>query len=608
VANLSRSAQPVELDLARYKGRVPVEMLGRTPFPPVGELPYLLTLPAYGFYWFRLTADAAVPSWHSERLAPEDLPVLVLFDGWASLFSDRVVPWRIAMAEKLREDFETAILPRYVAAQRWYAAKGEPLERARLRDTARWEKNGSSWLVTLLDAKEDAYFVPLTLGWEENTDEDRMRLLQPATLARVRQQAAVGVLADAFADEAFTRAVIAAIAANETIATDAGGRLRFVATRAFADLAGPDVQALPVDRPQAQSSNTVVTLGDRLLLKGYRRVRRGVNPEVEVGRHLTEKVRFEHGVPLAGEVTWEAPDGTVMTVALLQAYVRNQGDGWSYTLSYLARTLDEADGPGADSGEDRFGAYIALMETLGTRTAEMHAALARETGDAAFDPEPAEEKDYRDWRERVIREAGETLDELARRSSALGPEARALAEPLLAGREKLAAGLATLPSPRHRTLRTRHHGDYHLGQVLLARNDFIIIDFEGEPGRPLAERKRKGSALRDVAGMLRSFSYARAAAVQRLSATAAERERHEPPAALWEQQARGAFLRAYVAHAGETGLIRSLDDVSGLIALFEFEKALYELRYEMNNRPDWLPVPLAGIAQLLEGGEPTPDG
>ena len=134
VANLGRSAQPVELDLARFRGRVPVEMIGRTPFPPIGELPYLLTLPACGFYWFHLATDAEMPHWHEERAAREDLPVLVLFDGWTSFFRDRVVPWRIRMAEKTRAQLEYEVLPRFVEAQRWYPDKGERIGRARLAE------------------------------------------------------------------------------------------------------------------------------------------------------------------------------------------------------------------------------------------------------------------------------------------------------------------------------------------------------------------------------------------------------------------------------------------------------------------------------------------
>ena len=140
VANLSRSAQPVELNLAPFKGRVPVEMLGRTAFPPIGDLPYLLTISAYGFYWFRLATDAERPSWHEQIVSIDERPVLVLFDGWTSLFRDRVVPWRIGMAEKTRLQFETDTLPRFIETQRWYAAKGTPIERARIADHVLWQE------------------------------------------------------------------------------------------------------------------------------------------------------------------------------------------------------------------------------------------------------------------------------------------------------------------------------------------------------------------------------------------------------------------------------------------------------------------------------------
>jgi maltose alpha-D-glucosyltransferase/alpha-amylase len=605
VANLSRSAQPVELELGRYRGRVPVELLGRTAFPPVGELPYLLTLPAYGFYWFRLAADVAVPSWHTERLAPEDIPVLVLFDGWSSFFRDRVVPWRISMAEKVRADFEDNVLPRYIETQRWYAAKGKALERASMTDSVQWEAGGGSWLVTLLQTEGTGgtatYFVPLALVWEDQ-DEERMRTLGPATIARVRQQASVGMLADAFADEAFSRALVDAIGAGRDVATASGGALRFLPTQAYAELVGSGAADLPVARPQAQSSNTIVTLGDRLLLKGYRRLRPGVNPEVEMGRFLTEVAHFAHCVPLVGAVEYRTADGAVMTLALLQAYVGNQGDGWAYTSSYLGRFLDEAGTPAPapePAEENVHGGYVTMIETLATRTAELHRALAQVTGDSAFDPEPATAEDYARWVAHVREQAVATLDLLASRADSLPEPRLAEARALLAERESLLAAIARCPMPRAATLKTRHHGDYHLGQVLVSRNDFIIIDFEGEPGRTFAERRIKNSPLRDVAGMLRSFSYARAAALQRLPETSATLERQRTLAADWEQQTRAAFLAAYDAAARGAGLYASFADVEGLLRLFELEKSLYELRYEIDNRPDWIGVPLRGVAQLV---------
>jgi maltose alpha-D-glucosyltransferase/alpha-amylase len=254
-------------------------------------------------------------------MAREDLPILVLFDGWTSFFRDRVVPWRINMAVKTREHFEAQVLPAWLEAQRWYAAKGEAGTRARLGDWVLWEAGRTSYMFALIDiegGREPArFFAPLALAWDDR-DEDRVKALGGAALAKVRQQASVGLRADALADEGFCREVVRAIGEGRE-SKGAQGTLRFTPTAAFAAIASEDVALLPVGRPKAQSSNTVVTLGERLFLKGYRRVRNGVNPEFEVGRHLTEKLNFPNCVPVAGAVEYAAADGTVMTLALLQA-------------------------------------------------------------------------------------------------------------------------------------------------------------------------------------------------------------------------------------------------------------------------------------------------
>ncbi|MBI4194304.1 MAG: maltose alpha-D-glucosyltransferase [Betaproteobacteria bacterium] len=600
VANVARSAQPAELDLARFRGRVPVELMGRTAFPPVGELPYMLTLPAHGFYWFRLAADVEVPRWHEERLAREDLPVLVLFDGWMSFFRDRVVPWRIGMAEKVRAQLEREILPRYLEPQRWYAAKGEKVARAALTDHVLWQSGRHQWLVSLLETEGSAepatYFLPLALAWEDG-DEERMRGLVPATIAKVRQQANVGVLGDAFADEAFCRAIVEAIGAGGEVRA-ARGTLRFTPTRVFGELAGTDVAKLAVSRPQTQSSNTIVTVGERLFLKGYRRLRPGVNPEVEIGRFLTEEARFPNCVPLAGALDYIAADGTPMTLALLQAYVSNQGDGWSYTLDYLERFLeqwrDAADAPGADV----HGAYLSLIHALGTRTAELHRALGTSTGNPDFDPEPVAVEDLVAWRRTVQEEALATLDLLGRRRGELTLPVRSEARVLADQKDKLLARIEACTVSAGQALKIRYHGDYHLGQVLLARNDFLVIDFEGEPARPLAERRRKHSPLRDVAGMLRSFNYAHWTALRNAVHGNEDALRLAPLARSWETEVRREFLAAYDARARGSGLYASFEAARGLLELFEMEKAFYEVRYELNNRPGWVSIPLQGILAL----------
>jgi maltose alpha-D-glucosyltransferase / alpha-amylase len=600
VANVGRSAQPVELDLARYRGRVPVELMGRTAFPPIGELPYLLTLPAHGFYWFRLAVDVDVPHWHEERVAREELPVLILFDGWTSFFRDRVVPWRIGMAQKVRAQLEEEVLPRFLEVQRWYAAKGEKVKRARLADFALWERGGQTWMMAQIEVEGGSeparYFVPLALAWEDS-EEARARSLAAGTLARVRQQANVGVLADAMADEPFCRAVVEAIGAGAELAM-APGNLRFVPTRAFPGLAGEDLAALPVGRPKAQSSNTVVTLGERLFLKAYRRLRPGTNPELEVGRFLTEVARFANCVPVAGALEYAAADGTPITLGLLQAYVANEGDGWAHTVDYLERYLEGRRTATEPPPEDVHGGHLALVHTLGVRTAELHAALATPSGDPAFDPEPVTSGDLAEWKQHVRTEALATLDALDTARAGLPAPERDEAQALAERRGRLAEKIDACGAPGSGLVKTRYHGDYHLGQVLLAKNDFVIIDFEGEPARPLAERREKHSALRDVAGMLRSFSYARWTALRSVAQAEDEVARLAPLGAAWEVDVRGTFLRAYDDTARGAGLYPSFEAVRGLLELFELEKAFYELRYEMANRPSWVRIPLLGILAL----------
>jgi maltose alpha-D-glucosyltransferase/alpha-amylase len=605
VANLARSAQPVELDLSVFKGRVPVELLGRTAFPPVGDLPYLLTLPKHGFYWFQLSTEAVVPSWHQEVLPAEDRPVLVLFDGWNSLFRDQVVPWRIGMAVKTRAQFESDTLPRHIEQQRWFAAKGTELQRARLVDHAVWEERNPNslgkadgWLLPLLELdgppESSVYFVPLSLAWEEG-DEERYRSLSTAAVARIRQQADVGVMSDAFADERFCRAVIAAMGARRELRT-ASGTLRFLPTSAYDTVAGRELDEVPMGRPQAQSSNTIVTFGERLFLKGYRRLRNGVNPEFEVGRFLTEVARFEHCVPVAGVMEYRGADGGSMTLALLQAYVSNQGDGWAYTLAYLQRVM-EFSRANEGSPADVHGAYLALVETLGRRTAELHRALATPTDDPAFRTEPLMPQDVVAWRDKALVEADTTLNLLAQSLHKLSGAALAEAKAVLAAKPALMAQIVRTPLPAHGDLKTRIHGDYHLGQVLLVRNDFVLIDFEGEPGRSFDERRARQSPLRDVAGMLRSFSYAKASAMRNLDALP-DAAQLAPFAAQWEAAVRAVFLRSYAAAVQGSPLYDTFESQQGLLALFELEKALYELRYELNNRPDWVGIPLAGILGL----------
>lgn len=597
VVNLSRTAQPVEVDLSEFKGKVPIELIGRTPFPPVGELPYLLTLHGYGFYWFQLSKDEQPPAWHDERLAREDLPVLVLFDGWTSFFPERVAKWRTGLASRLRQQLEMHIAPKYIASQRWYAGKGAPIRSARLGDTGEWETPLGRWLAGVFEVESDSehalYFLPFAIAYED-TDEGRWQKLQQGAFARVRRQAIVGVLADATADENFCRSVVEGIGTGAEIRTERGV-VHLSPTQVYAELRGDPSSALTISQTAGQSSNTTVRVGEMFFLKFYRRLQSGINPEVEIGRYLTEVVRFPNIVPVAGVAEYRNNDGTPVTLALLQAFVMNQGDGWDYTVNYLTRFLEDRRTQTAVA-DDVHGAYLELVKTLATRTAELHRALATPTSDPAFAPEPITEEDVVNWRTSVHQDAEKSLDLLAERLRQLPAAIVPDAEFLLARRDGLLNRIDSLLPRPPRGLKTRHHGDYHLGQVLLKRNDFIIVDFEGEPGRPLADRRLKHSALRDVAGMLRSFTYARRTSMQRYSTqTPEDSASWDTLLDKWEADVKRTFIATYDAIARPAGIYQSLEEAQPLLTLFEVEKTLYETRYELGNRPDWAGIPLRGL-------------
>jgi maltose alpha-D-glucosyltransferase/alpha-amylase len=347
------------------------------------------------------------------------------------------------------------------------------------------------------------------------------------------------------------------------------GSIRFAPTEAFGRIAGEDLAALTVGPLQAQSTNTSVTLSERLFLKCYRRLRPGVNPELEVGRFLTEVAEFRNCVPVAGAVEYLSENKEPVTLALLQAYVPNQGDGWTIRSEYLRRWLETQRG----TPDASHAAYPSSSRPR-DQDAELHRALATPSRNPAFTPEPLTNADVEAWKSRVREEAEQTLA-LVKNSELQERKARILAL------------IDSCAAPRGRALKARHHGDYHLGQVLLANNDWYIIDFEGER-RGRSPRAGGKHMPRDVAGMLRSFSYAKWSATK-------GNDLDE-----WERDARRTFLAAYAAATRGSGLFESFDDVAGLMKLFELEKVLYELRYELGNRPDWVQVPLSGLLAMLE--------
>ena len=620
VVNLSRSSQPVELDLSNFIDRVPVELLGHTAFPPIGALPYLLTLKGYGTYGFRLATDAEVPYWHEDRLARPALPVLVLTEGWHTLSAKRASANTVrgAITATTQEQFQHKVLAPYLATKRWFAAKGHPIVRIELLEQGEWNTAQGSWLLTIIEVHfanltPQLYLLPLAICWEEDGGEEKIQALEPWTLARIRQKEHTGILYGAVGDDRFCRALVQGIGQNIDLSFGKG-RVEFRSCPAFGKIA--DGIDEPVRHPSLEQSNTAIIFGNRLFLKGYRRLQLGANPEVEVGRFLTEQVPIKHIAPVAGSIEFHSADGQTLTLALLQAYVENQGTAWNYAVDYLERYLvEQLAEPISSSAEfqgDPHGYFLALMSVLGHRTAELHQAFCKSTGDLAFEPEPITSEDLVVWSEQLHIEAVITFDSLKDHRDNLPIKLQAAVDRLLQQRSTLLERISPRNLEGISAAKSRYHGDYHLSQLLLVENDFVITDFEGEPARSLEERRQKHSPLRDVAGMLRSFSYASSVAADRAT-TERPVDRHHlgPLVHTWEKRVSEIFLKSYSETIqGYTVWPTDPGAAERLIDFFIIEKALYELRYEMDSRPDWLAIPLFSLLRILhqQGGTVTLTG
>jgi maltose alpha-D-glucosyltransferase/alpha-amylase len=617
VANLSRSAQPVELGLSRFRGRVPVELLGGSSFPTVGDLPYMVTLPGHSFYWFRLAKDAEPPVWHRERPRLIEPPVLVLPAGRTHHVGDDHRAPLLLPARQLAR-LEQEALPNFLGAQPWFAADEDDVRRTEIATQTGF---GSDRLLALLRvhargglpeiSEPQLYFLPLSAVWEAVDGEYGVSALMTHAVAKLRQRARIGVLYDALADEGFCREVVVAIGEGRNLEMGEG-RIVFSRTAAFSAFLGEDaVGSLSVRRAEEQANNSLAILGERLVLKAYRRLQKGPNADLEVGRYLTEKVRFGGTPPLTGAVEYETSDGESITLALLQGFVENQGDGWSYTRDLLTRyfenrlvaswSIEDQESAQAEeqAAEDAF--FADLMRTLGLRTGELHAAFAAPTDDEAFSPESAPPEEVAGWAEKVGQQLGRTLEVLQKRRQDLPEDARLDADRLVALRDKAQSCVRKVAAGGFGTVKTRYHGDYRLRQVLVVGNDFKIIDFEGDPARPLAERRRKHSPLRDVSEMLLSLDRAVRHALSNLGAERAERlEILESLAQIWGRRAQGCFLEGYAEGAGAAASYPEEDvHMRDLVNLFMLEGALQEIHRELENRPDRSGDPIRGLIQVL---------
>ncbi len=616
VANLSRAVQPVELDLSAYAGMTPLEMLGLTEFPKIGQLPYFLTLPPYSFYWFRLQlAPAPVTALRApETVAPvETLPAFFMGVAWETLLDGNV-----------RTLIERESLVPFLQRQRWFGGKARAIRAAHFVDWGVLRKGQHPIFITVVsveyrEGSPERYLVPLAIVGGAAGDAVVANTPQLA-LARVTG-AKKGVVIDGTTDDLFAQLLMDALDAEASVRTKRG-TARTRRTPAFQELRGEGT--LAPKRLASEQSNTSIAYGERLIVKLFRRVEPGPNPDVEIGEYLTTRTSFRRAPRVAASIEYEAAGEPVAHLAVAEQFVSSQADGWSHALGELRRYYDEVTLRGAPDPDllaaprtfdlaaaptpraicDLSGAYIDSAQVLGRRTAELHLALAGDTPTEAFAPEAWTKDD-------VARVVADAAAQMARARGLLESDQMAIAtEAVVAARELIARAEAALHErydpgtgsvPVGTVARIRIHGDYHLGQVLWAEGDFYILDFEGEPARPLDERRRKESPLKDVADMLRSFSYAAYAALfAHTAGRGGELERVEPWAHAWQRWTGAAFLKGYLAVAGAAGFLPADPGPrAALLDLFLLDKVLYELNYELNNRPDWARIPLRGLSEWL---------
>jgi maltose alpha-D-glucosyltransferase / alpha-amylase len=588
VANLSRAAQATELDLSPWKERIPLEMLGRTCFPAIGELPYMITLAPYGFYWFQLQERDK-----SEPVVPHAVPefetlVVPINSTWVSLARERGV-------------FERDVLPGHLARTRWYPERSPANIQPSLTSAIPFCDIGDNrpWLAFFEATQRgltQRYLLPMQIEWVR-FDRERYN---PRAFAAVRQGAREGTLLDVATDQIFIALLLRNL--REVLTVEENGlRLEFRPTSKFSDQ--PIRQPERIRTLDTEQSNSTALVDSDYVVKIYRKIETGSHPEIEIGWYLTEVAGFANTPALLGSVEF-VEGGERSAVGIVHEFVENQGDGWTVTAAYLDRFVDDqrllpaSEYPG---NSEEQAPYLRYMSQTGRRVAEMHVALAASSQLADFAPEPTRPEDVQRWIGETMAQADRVFDALKQRRDSFREADRPLVDQALAQRDNLHARLRALLPPEIESLSIRHHGDFNLGRILIVKDDIFITGFGGGPRQTLAERRRKAPAARDAAGLIGSIDFSAAAALERaLKIAPDEHGKLAKALARWRDRSSDAFLAGYHEAMTNRGLWPADPRAaSDMVNFFLLEKAFHEIDYELTHRPDWLHVPLTSMLRTL---------
>ncbi|MGD9507110.1 MAG: maltose alpha-D-glucosyltransferase [Geminicoccaceae bacterium] len=534
IYNLSRNAQACDLELTSFRDRVPIELLGRTTFPPITEATYRLTLPGYGFFWLALAAAGELTSWHQP--VPEPLPELITIVVHES--------WRAISESQGGRDLARYVLPEYLPKQPWF--DGRSVETVRMARAGAVHGPERTYLLAELSVERaesaPCCLLPFAASWGEEHLAPGAPLL-PYTLARVRRGPHLGALHDATYADDFARTLLGLMARGEELVT---GDLDLLCRPGVSAEALAVAADAPVRRIGRETANSLLIVDDRVLLKIYRRLEPGPHPELEMSRYLGEVAHFEHVPRLLGSIENRRPDGQATAYVGAFPFVSSHGNGWEYALDHLDRVLEEslhaAEGH-RPSDAELHEPYRAAAMLVGRRTADLHRALAADTDDPAFAPERFTADDLIALRDRCRADLADGLDALSRTGAVDGD-----ADAVLAARSELLRIFEELPDLPPELCRTRVHGDYRLAQVLVAQGDVMIIDLEGETDRPLSARRAKALPVTDLACMIRSFDLAAWTSLSRFAEThTPAQDRLAGAAAIWRELVVDAFMAEYRA-------------------------------------------------------------
>ena len=619
VANFSRFAQFTTLNLSAYKDEVPVEVFGNNPFPVITEEPYMLTMGPHTFYWFNLVPESTLETAPEARIDADALPEFNVQRRWEELFES-------GASQRL-----TRCLAAYMAGQRWFGAKGRRIKNLTIQEVVPIRRGTVSALLLFVslqytDGTPESYILTVASASPDQA-EPLLEKFPGAAIARIRTQVAElhGFLVDGLMLPEVCQALQELIHRRLQV-KGRHGRLAALANSTPQKKENQIGPSEAISILGAEQSNTSVVFGERMILKLFRRLQEGINPDVEIGRFLTRK-GFANLPPVLGALEYRSPDQEPSTVAVLQGYVRNQGDAWQYTLDHLSRfyehileskqhqdpeltsdhLLETAAVDLPDSVSEHIGIYMGSAQLLAKHTAQMHRLLASDPRDAAFAPEPFSKLYQRSLYQSMSAQTKRVLVQLEKNMSRLSEDVRPAGELVLSQKGAIIATFQALMNEKLTGRRIRCHGDFHLGQVLFTGKDFVIIDFEGEPARAISERRIKRSPLRDVAGMLRSFHYAAYNALINEKARGlfheADRAYMESWCDYWYGWVAAAYLKHYLERCAQADFLPDTSEqIRILLDAFLLDKAVYELGYEMNNRPQWIRLPLQGIARLLGTG------